>query len=291
MTIAAAWVRTLRNCKELIVVSDSRLNGGMNMDCGQKIITLPRSDAFICFAGDTSWAYPLMHQVASAIDIYDRCSSRAQDIKELETHILKIFERLREQIHDAIGDMDIPDAKFIFGGYSWIRKKFMIWHITYQKSTNSFRADPAREIYGSPVVFTGDEEHVIKANAMLREKLKSRGKLDNLERGIKNTVKFEWEPFEVIRDMLYKVNESSYEFKNSSIGGAPQVLKIYEHLSSQKLGVLWMNRMDSEPSIYLSGRRLTNYGPRDIWILAPEKLITYNPLKSNSDKEVINQFI
>ncbi|KZO74413.1 hypothetical protein TH56_19595 [Escherichia coli] len=108
MTIAAAWVRTLRNCKELIVVSDSRLNGGMKMDCGQKIITLPRSDAFICFAGDTSWAYPLMHQVASAIDIYDRCSSRAQDIKELKTHILKIFERLREQIHDAIGDMDIP---------------------------------------------------------------------------------------------------------------------------------------------------------------------------------------
>lgn len=103
MTIAAAWVRTLRNCKELIVVSDSRLNGGMKMDCGQKIITLPRSDAFICFAGDTSWAYPLMHQVASAIDIYDRCSSRAQDIKELKTHILKIFERLREQIHDAIG--------------------------------------------------------------------------------------------------------------------------------------------------------------------------------------------
>ncbi|MIC21961.1 hypothetical protein D9F18_24755 [Escherichia coli] len=67
----------------------------------------------------------------------------------------------------------------------------MIWHITYQKSTNSFRADPALEIYGSPVVFTGDEEHVIVANAMLREKLKSRGKLDNLEKGMKNTVKFE----------------------------------------------------------------------------------------------------
>lgn len=34
MTIATAWVRTLKNCKELIVVSDSRLNGGMKMDCG-----------------------------------------------------------------------------------------------------------------------------------------------------------------------------------------------------------------------------------------------------------------
>ncbi|ATY03900.1 hypothetical protein AM334_02640 [Klebsiella aerogenes] len=91
--------------------------------------------------------------------------------------------------------------------------------------------------------------------------------------------------------MLYKVNANPYEFKNSSIGGAPQVLKIYEHLSSQKFGVLWMNRMDSEPCIYLSGRKLTNYGPRDMWVLNPEKLITYNPLKSNSNKEVINQFI
>ena len=167
----------------------------------------------------------------------------------------------------------------------------MIWHITYQRSTNSFRADPAREICGSPVVFTGDEEHVTEANAMLRDKLQSRGKLDNLVKGIKKPVKFEWEPFEVIRDMLSKVNANPYEFQNSSIGGAPQVLKIYEHLSSQKFGVLWMNRMDNEPSIYLSGRKLINYGLRDMWVLNPDKLITYNPLKSNSNKEVINQFI
>lgn len=57
MTITTAWVRTLRDCKELIIVSDSRLNGGKKMDCGRKVIALPRSDAFICFAGNTDWAY------------------------------------------------------------------------------------------------------------------------------------------------------------------------------------------------------------------------------------------
>ena len=46
-----------------------------------------------------------------------------------------------------------------------------------------------------------------------------------------------------------------------------------------------------EPNIYLSGRKLTNYGPRDMWVLNPEKLITYNPLRSNSEKKVVNQFI
>lgn len=50
----------------------------------------------------------------------------------------------------------------------------MIWHITYQRVPTLF-VRILREIYGSPVVFTGDEEHVIVANAMLREKLKSRG--------------------------------------------------------------------------------------------------------------------
>ncbi|HAU4883662.1 TPA: hypothetical protein F3L15_06450 [Aeromonas hydrophila] len=288
MTIAVAWVRTLNNCKELVVVSDSRLNGGKKMDCGQKIIVLPRSDAFICFAGDTSWAYPLMHQVTSAIDLYDRCSSRAQDIKELKTYVLKIFERLRDQVHDAIGNEDVPDAKFIFGGYSWVRKKFMIWHITYSTSTKSFKADPASEINGSPCLFTGDKEHVDFAKSELIRVLEARGKYDKRNKRNEH-FKFEWEPFEVIRDMLRHVNDNACEFSSSSIGGAPQVLKIYEHLSSQMFGVLWKNRNDINEEIYYSGRRLANYGPRDIWVLKPDELITYNPLRTHSEKIVINK--
>jgi hypothetical protein len=38
MTITAAWVRTLKDCKELIVISDSRLNGSKKMDCAKKSI-------------------------------------------------------------------------------------------------------------------------------------------------------------------------------------------------------------------------------------------------------------
>lgn len=131
MTITAAWVRTLRDCKELIVVSDSRLNGGKKMDCGQKVITLPRSDAFICFAGSTGGAYPLMHQVANAISTYEKSATRAQDIRVLKTHVLKVFEGLLCAVHSASGSEGTPSADFLFGGYSWIRKQFMIWKIHY----------------------------------------------------------------------------------------------------------------------------------------------------------------
>lgn len=53
MTITAAWVRTLRDCKELIVVSDSRLNGGKKMDCGHPGST-PSASFALSFACATN---------------------------------------------------------------------------------------------------------------------------------------------------------------------------------------------------------------------------------------------
>lgn len=273
MTITAAWVRTLNKCKELIVVSDSRLNGAKKMDCGQKIHTLPRSDAFICFAGDTDWAYPLMHQVISSISTYEKSRSRAQDIVELKTHVLKVFEGLREQIHDAIKGEDIPSAEFLFGGYSWIRKKFMIWHISYSSGMDCFEAHPAKEWKGQPWVFAGDEEHVLRARQMFSERLNSKGagphQVENF--------KIDWEPFEVIRDMLEEVRNDATKYSYSSIGGAPQILKVYEHLSSRIIGVKWSNRGDEEACTYISGRKALPYEMPDAWVINPITLITSHP--------------
>lgn len=64
--------------------------------------------------------------------------SRAQDIVELKTHILKLFESLKDQIHDEVPGEDEPDAEFVFGGYSWKNKKIMIWNMFYQPSMKTF---------------------------------------------------------------------------------------------------------------------------------------------------------
>lgn len=286
MTITAAWVRTLNNCKELIVISDSRLNGSKKMDCAQKVHVLPRSDAFICFAGDTSWAYPLMHQVIASISNYERSVSRAQDIVELKSHVLKVFEALRHSVHDASGDEGTPAAEFLFGGYSWIRKKFMIWRIHFQKGMNSFEANPAKEWKGSPWIFAGDKEHVRTAREDFSKLLNSRGNAPHQV----DQFKLDWEPFEVIRDMLRKVDDNITLYKSDSIGGAPQVLKIYEHLSSKYLAVEWniSNQRDGN-GIYICGRKILGYEKSSIWILDPETLTTRHPLYSESVADIADE--
>lgn len=308
MTITAAWVRTLRDCKELIVVSDSRLNGGKKMDCGQKVLALPRSDAFICFAGNTGWAYPLMHQVANAISTYERSASRAQDISELKSHVLKIFEGLKEAVHDAAGDEAIPTAEFLFGGYSWIRKTFMIWRIQYHvpklrkpprdaivakkliKEMSRFEATPANEWRGQPWIFAGDKDYVDRAKLDLTKLLRSRARAPDQV----DSFKFEWEPFEVIRDMLKEVDLDPVLYKSANIGGAPQVLKLYEHLSSRYMGVEWntthkikhkepkrrVRTEEPEKStqqdvpIFVCGRQILDYETPTVWVLNPETLVS-----------------
>lgn len=294
MTITAAWVRTLKDCKELIIVSDSRLNGGKKMDCGQKVHILPRSDAFICFAGHSSWAYPLLHQVISAVSMYERSASRAQDIVELKSHVLKIFEGLRNFVHDACGDEDVPSAEFLFGGYSWIRKKFMIWRIHFQKSLNRFEATPAKEWQGNPWVFAGDEELVVSARKNLAELLQLR----NLAPHQVQHFKFDWEPFEVIRDMLRTVDQNKMLHKVGTIGGAPQILKIYEHLTAKYLAVTWnISQQENGAGVYVCGRKILEYETSSVWILDPDTLITSHPRYSEKElhhtqhPEVTNELI
>lgn len=291
MTITAAWVRTLRDCKELIIASDSRLNGGRKMDCGQKVIALPRSDAFICFAGSTAWAYPLMHQVANAVSTYEKSATRAQDIVVLKSHVLKVFEGLKRSVHDAVGDEGIPSAEFLFGGYSWVRKEFLIWRIHYHvprlhqppkgihaqrkliEERSGFVATPARGWQGHPWIISGDEEIALEGRRRLAKLLVDRGRAPHQV----NKFKFDWEPFEVIRDMLREVEADRFKHKNADIGGAPQVLKIYEHLNARYLGIDWGADVDGRARTFVCGRQTLGYENPTLWILDPNTLVSRHP--------------
>ena len=58
------------------------------------------------------------------------------------------------------------------------------------------------------------------------------------------------EPFEVLRDMI-----RASEFP--SIGGAPQLVKVYEHMNAVPAGVLWPDRQTGTVSVL--GRPLMDY--------------------------------
>jgi hypothetical protein len=261
------------------------------MDCGQKVIALPRSDAFICFAGNTGWAYPLMHQVANAISTYEKSATRAQDIVVLKSHVLKVFDGLKQSVHDAVGDEGIPSAEFLFGGYSWVRKQFLIWRIHYHvpklhnppkglhaqrqliKERSGFVATPAKTWRGQPWIISGDEEFAIEGRRRLAKLLSDRRKAPHQV----DNFKFDWEPFEVVRDMLREVEADAFKYRNADIGGAPQVLKIYEHLNARYLAIEWGKDNKGQPRTYVCGRQTLGYETPTLWTLNPDTLVSRHP--------------
>src|SRR5437867_379915 len=95
MTIGVAWVGTRKDGREhLFLSTDSRVRGGHRLDAAPKILTLPRSDCALCFAGETAATYPLMLHIAHAIAAHGPARERSLDIGRLKTHLLRVLSDL-----------------------------------------------------------------------------------------------------------------------------------------------------------------------------------------------------
>lgn len=145
MTLSIAWVRTAGGSKELVLASDSRLRFGCNWDSCQKIFLLPRDDCAICFAGDTQYAYPLMHAMESAIRHFPKSMNRQQELSDLEGHAIRVFNSMLANIGDLpIGQerVDEPEAYFLFGGFCWKQKAFRLWTLHFDPNISAFTFRP-----------------------------------------------------------------------------------------------------------------------------------------------------
>jgi hypothetical protein len=278
MTIAVAWVRTINDCEELIFATDSRLSGdGRTFDACPKVVTLPRTDCAIAFAGYTGHAYPMMQQLALAIEAHAPLRRRSMDLVAMRSHALKIFDSMSESIEVSrflsSSTSTAPEAEFLFGGYSWIKKKFEIWAVRYSERDERFVAEAAPwvcmdanferiivkkrpERVGAhrlgKVVFAGDQAPL--AQELLEERLV------RLPKNAK--AKLDWEPFEVVRDMLRDPKRSE------TIGGAPQVVKVYQYMDSAPLGVYWPRKTGGV--VHLQGRPCLGYERIDRFVLDPD---------------------
>jgi len=213
-----------------VFASDSRLSMGSDWDCCPKILTLPRSDALIAFAGDTHYAYPLALQLARSIELYPASHDRRVDLFDLKGHCIRVFNQMRGMITDlpagerSPGD---PATWFLFGGYSWRFGRFAVWTIHWDAHLDAFTTRPAKLWRGQSggrklVVFAGDvsDEGELALVDLLRKRNKlSLGGLD-------------MEPFEVLRDLIRSGD-------HDSIGGAPQIAKVYRYLQTQQFAVRW----------------------------------------------------
>jgi len=278
MTLAVAWIRRIRDCEELIVASDSRLTGGRTIDGCAKIILLPRSDAFLCCTGDTDITYPLASQVAFTINVYERSADRSLDIRDLRGHILKVLTKAVEGIDTRIKTLAYPDrfTQLLFGGYSWEAKAFEIWRLSYSMAEKAFRYQPAPGWCNgrARVVFAGDWQY--KASKRLINLLRERYSVTPQS---DKDFHFNWEPFEVLRDCLRETAGDP----NASIGGPPQIAKVYQHMNTRPIGVFWPNKESGQ--IAVGGRLLLEYEKPGCWVLDPDILRTSHLYYSHDEED------
>lgn len=165
MTIAAAWLAQRADGREhLYIASDSRLSGGQRLDACPKILTLPRSDCALCFAGDTAATYPLMIQMAYAISAHEPARERSLDIARVKANLIRVFSDLVARITDAARPFQPHDAEFIFAGYSWMKKEFRIWNIHYVANEKKFAAREAHSFH-PPAAEGGLHWRLVEANS------------------------------------------------------------------------------------------------------------------------------
>ncbi len=258
MTVVAGWVRTTkRGAQELVMVSDSRLTGGgAHIDSAPKLFLLPRTDCAIGFSGNTLVAYPLLTQISQSINFHDPLRDRAIDYLILRSHVIGLINELFHEYDKYAADIKLPDTEFLLGGYSWFKKRFSVDRIYFHKSKKKFEHVPCSlKSPKSSAAFIGDWGDEAKKR---------------FRREIKNTrpKNLDMEPFKVVRDLLRDATDKD------SIGGAPQIVSVSQHMNAKYTAVYWPNKTSNK--VYLGGRQMRKFENFDTWILDPVDLTKHH---------------
>lgn len=268
MTVAVSWIRKVHNCEELVFISDSRLCGGHRWDECPKIMTMPREDCVLCFAGNTDYAYPMMMQVSYSMNELNKIRTRAMDISDLNGYVLKHINHLGKSVYNMADPEEQVGNEFLFGGYSWIEKKFLLWKYSYVHSDKSYRKDgqPHRIFRNVPgnIMVIGDQRENYKAELrrLLVEKYGEQCK-NYMGAGL------DMEPFEALCNLLAKASP------NDTIGGAPQMVKVYQYQNSRPVGIYWPKKTDNPfENRTLLGRRMFEFEDTELWFMDPKTFYT-----------------
>ena len=165
-----------------------------------------------------SYAYPMMLQMVNSVASWGKAANRGQSLEELKGHLLRVMNRMLEEISDLRGLERVPpDAFFLFAGFSWRAQAFRLWTLHFDPSIKAFTFRPTRrwKAGNSSKVLAVVGDHVNDAKKRLTELLRRLGKLESGG--------FDMEPLLVLADM---VDSPEYD----TIGGHLQLVKVYRHL-------------------------------------------------------------
>ncbi|MBB2903579.1 hypothetical protein FHR75_004422 [Kineococcus radiotolerans] len=240
------------------MASDSRLSNGQRFDYAQKVFQTPRKDTLIAFAGDTSYAYPLLMQVMRAIEGYPFSADGRLTLPKLKGHILRVFQQSYDAIHDLPrGESwpEAPDNFFLLAGFDWQAGDFKCWQLSFDVNSHKFIYRPILGSKQDPFFFASDDRVAVSdAIAATRKKLGMSSRNSPLER-------LDMEPFEVLSEII---GDSQYP----TIGGAPQLGKIYRSMNT----CLFQVRLGDSAATdsYVMGRPLLHGEKSDFPVFDPK---------------------
>jgi hypothetical protein len=258
MTLGVLWVRNAGpDMFELCVASDSRLTGGTAWDCAQKVFPLPRGDCALAFAGDTTHAYPLVTQTVNYVLSYERAQSRALDLGSFKGHLGRVIERMRMTLVDVeFGNRVTCDLLLV--GYDWRTSNFKAWRLALGESGESqfqrvpnMGAQQKRPRDGWRFHFYGDDNAALDATQRVLGTMRAKSQ---------EIRQLDMEPFSVLTSII---NERKYH----SIGGAPQLVKVYRHMNCMPYNVRWPR---PGSAAFLLGRELLSYETNRFLVMNPE---------------------
>ena len=205
-----------------------------------------------------------------SIDFYPPSVDRRTDIAVVKGNTLRVFNQMRGLIQDFPFGQEAPEdpaTVFLFGGFSWRNQRFRIWKLHYDSDTDAFTYRPTNKWPGQTgmkvVAFAGDA--IDDAHDRLVTILRERRKL--------TVGGFDMEPFEVLRDMIRSTDYPT-------IGGAPQVAKVYKYLRTQFFAVRWP---DNSGVPHALGRPALGYERFEAPVIDPDAP------SAHSSRQIIDQ--
>lgn len=300
-------INKAKNLYELVMVSDSRLNSGMYWDECPKIMRFERGDCILGFAGNTAFSYPFMLQMNNIVTEYSKISRGAIGFRDLSGHFVRTINTMTSRIDNQIKGndevlMEPYTNEYIFAGFDWKEKRFVIntiscvphnigevkrcgegegliigkgenkQELTYDHVDRHFEycVEKKKVVQKGKINF-GDFENCFgpigvigdKREDFIRilRKILQRKYGENYEKSF--GAGFDMEPYDALCALLKEESSNN----SSTVGGAPQMVKVYQYMKSGTIGVYWPKRDPNNPyrNRTLLGRKLLEYEETDYW--------------------------
>ena len=193
-------------------------------------------------SGDATTAYAFLLQAMNACLLLDGNEAGRTDIRYLARKLRDAYAESRRDVSDLPTGQDrpdVPELDVILFGWSWRRLQFEAYSYSYD-SVGVLRMHTIRDLdetvpYG--VYFAGDARDAarLRLNEILEERgapRPLRGQSDSAEQAKKANLN--WEPLEVVQDVIDDATERT-------VGGVPQLLKIYQYGMSETF--VWRTKL------------------------------------------------